>query len=522
MKLIARLKLDKETFLKYEKKGVRYFLYNEITFDTKELENQNIVFYNCSQDRVESTWFTWKENEKIITKYLERFPNAFTFEKYDFTLALKKALYWSNQKSGFIEYARTTNFPSVSVKETTSLHNYNRSKIIIKTLVSTFIKKLVATKKKDTDKISNHKGCIGVFIKHVFQLQLYKHIVAETKNNNSFVFFVIDTAVLKGLESLGVEQNRIVLINKHENSVIATFLKTKKLLKLKNEDWYIWNQLLLQEQEFETWINLGLGIVETGISKLLMNEGENGIMGAVLGEIMTKNNIQTYNTMNGMKSGQAQDYFINFDKWFVWDEQMKALLMKGNYLPESKFIVSGHLMEDEASNHVFQNSLNIEKVKYQNKRIISLFSIRGNREEKTETIKFFEEYLTANKDVFLIIRPHPSEVNNATFGNLETFDNCFIVNYTSSNSKITLYDQMLISEISICFGSTVALESKWFGVPCISFEKREKSLIYLIDNITIRLVHSVKELSIEITVKKDRSDFANRENVAKAIIKNVF
>lgn len=499
MKLIARLKLDKETFLKYVKKGVRYFLYNEITFDTKEFENQNIVFYNCSQDRVESTWFTWKENEKIISNYLERFPKAFTFEKYDFTLAVKKALYWSNQKSGFIEFARTTNFPSVSVKETTPLHNYNRSKIIIKTLVSTFRNKFVATKKKDTDKISNHNGCIGVFIKHVFQLQLYKHIVAETKNNNSFVFFVIDTEVLKGLESLGVEQNRIVLIKKHKSSVIATFLKTKKLLKLKNEDWYIWNQLLIQEQEFETWINLGLGIVETGVSMLLMNEGENGIMGAVLAEIMAKNNIQTYNTMNGMKSGQAQDYFINFDKWFVWDEQMKALLMKGNYLPKSKFIVSGHLMEDEAKLHTYQNSINLEEAIYKGKKVISFFSIKGNREEKLEAIAFFEQFLKDNMDVFLIIRPHPSEVTKASFGNLSNYKNCYIYNYTSKESKTTLYDQLLISNLSICFGSTVALESKWFGVPCITFEKRKESLIYLTEEDNVYHVNEIAVVSKMLT-----------------------
>lgn len=522
MKLVAKLKLDKATFLSHYKKGVRCFLYNEITFDTEEFKEEELFFYNCSQDRVESTWFTWKENEKILNKYLDKFPNAFAYGKYDFTLAVKKTLYWSNQKSGFIEFARTTKFTDTEVVETCQLHGFNKWKIIVKTIAFKLRNVFKHTPKFNIGENVSNEGKVGIFIKHVFQLQLYKHIVAETKENNSFVFFVTDKEVLNGLETLGVERSRVVLIENFNNSIVRFFLKTKYFLQLNKEDWYIWNQLMLQELEFDTWINIGNSIAKSGISKLLMNEGENGIMGAVLGEIMTKNNIKTYNTMNGMKSGQAQDYFINFDKWFIWDEQMKSLLMKGNYLPESKFIVSGHLMEDEASNHVFQNSLNIEKVKYQNKRIISLFSIRGNREEKIETIKFLEEYLTANNDVFLIIRPHPSEVNNAIFGNLETFDNCFIVNYNSSNSKITLYDQMLISEFSICFGSTVALESKWFGVPCISFEKREKSLIYLIDNIAIKLVHSVKELRDEIVEKKTRKDFANRQNVAKEILKKIF
>ena len=53
---------------------------------------------------------------------------------------------------------------------------------------------------------------------------------------------------------------------------------------------------------------------------------------------------------------------------------------------------------------------------------------------------------------------------------------------------------MSISDLSICFGSTVALESKWFGVPCITFEKRDESLIYLTDNETIFHVKDLEQM----------------------------
>lgn len=520
MRLFAKLKLDKETFLKYYKNGVRYFLYNEITFDTKEFEEQKVEFYNCSQDRVESTWYTWRENEKIISEYLERLPKAFTFEKYDFTLAVKKALYWSNQKSGFIEFARTTKFTEHEVVVTTPLHNYNRWKIILKTIALKVCKRIKYISQFNINKSDTKKGKVGIFIKHDFQLQLYKHIVAETKENNSFIFFVIDAEVFNGLVSLGVEQNRIIFIKSYNNSIVSKFLKNKNLLKLNNEDWYIWNQLLLQGQEFETWINLGLRIVETGVSKFLMNEGENGIMGAVLGEIMAKNNIITYNTMNGMKSGQAQDYFINFDKWFVWDEQMKALLMKGGYLPESKFIVSGHLMEDEVSNYIYQNSLKSFVKEFIGKKVISLFSVYGNVEEKVETLELIKRIAINNdSEYFFLLRPHPME----DISELIEYEskNVKVVRYNKENSKKLLYDQISISDLSICFGSTVALESSWFGVPCISVEKREKSLIYAANNKFIFHKNFLTEEMLKQFLCKNKARL-NTQKVASKIISYLY
>ena len=50
------------------------------------------------------------------------------------------------------------------------------------------------------------------------------------------------------------------------------------------------------------------------------------------------------------------------------------------------------------------------------------------------------------------------------------------------------------------------MESKWFGVPCITYEKRTESLIYLIDDSTIfhvktkeEFIHKLNEL---MAVKK--------------------
>jgi predicted glycosyltransferase len=156
--------------------------------------------------------------------------------------------------------------------------------------------------------------------------------------------------------------------------------------------------------------------------------------------------------------------------------------MQKNSLSERRLIVSGHLMEDEARDHQFNNSLPISNEDINGKKVISLFSVRGRREEKLEAFDFIYKFAELHKDIILLIRSHPSENAVDTIPPPEELNNVYIIDYTDENSKITLYDQLTVSHLSICFGSTVALESKWFGVPCITFEKRDKSLIYLTDN----------------------------------------
>jgi predicted glycosyltransferase len=86
-----------------------------------------------------------------------------------------------------------------------------------------------------------------------------------------------------------------------------------------------------------------------------------------------------------------------------------------------------------------------------------------------------------------------------------------------------LYDQLSISHLSICFGSTVALESKWFGVPCITFEKRDESLIYLTDNETIFHVKELEQMVQKCTelLSKGRNEKPKLNKVADYIVETL-
>jgi hypothetical protein len=478
MLLIKHLLTEKEYKIALSK-GVKFFLYNEINFTPQFQEG--ITLLNCTTERVLSTWFTWEEDDKVLTRFKNKFPQFFQWGKYDMTLAFQKALYWSNQKTGFLQYVKNRDYPNVRVLKEEGLFDSNYIKSFIKYSQS------IINQRKQIDLQINEKKDkkIGIFVKDKFQVSLYKQLINNCKSKENIFFFVNDDDVINEIKELGVENKRIVFCDKyffHKIPFINWF-------RLNKDERFILNQIVNNWGEVEKWTGIAKQMVANGITKALINEGENGLFGAAICEVFRNNGVVSYNTMNGMKSGQAQDSYLNFDYWFVWDKQMKNQLQEKNKLPEKMLLVSGHLMEDEVNQYVYHGTF--DKIDLNNKVVISLFSVRGKREEKMDAFQYLYQLAENNPQIQLLIRKHPSEKEEDLLLPSKELENITWVEYNDSNSKETLYDQLSISDLSICFGSTVALESKWFGVPCITFEKREESLIYLTDN---EMIFHVKEL----------------------------
>lgn len=470
--LLAKHFLDKKTYQEALAKGVNTFLYNETDFALPQT-TEGIIFFNCTTQRVPSTWFTWKKNEELLLSFKAKFPQFFQWGDYDMTLAFQKALYWSNQRTGFLHYAKEVFFKEEKVFRQDPLHPVKVWKVLLKYFASK-----IRTGKNTTSKPKQeHSQNIGIYIRNEFQISLYKKILAEAAKNEGFVVFVSNENLIDRIKENGIEANRVLVCSEEYSKKVPL----ANLLAMSRNDLFVLNQLLAHWQEVAGWIGVAEYIIGKNIGKLLINEGENGVFGAIMGEVMNKRGVITYNTMNGMKSGQAQDSFINFDYWFVWDKQMKRMLVEKNHLNPDMLLVSGHLMEDEVRDYTYQNSIGINPVSLEGKKVISLFSVRGKREEKIETFQYLYNLAEENSDIFLLVRPHPSEKNDDSLLPPTHLKNVQWIEYNPSNSKTTLYDQLSISNLSICFGSTVALESKWFGVPCITVEQREESLIYAVD-----------------------------------------
>ena len=216
--------------------------------------------------------------------------------------------------------------------------------------------------------------------------------------------------------------------------------------------------------------------------------------------------------MNGLKSGEAHDADINFDKWFVWDKFMRDLLHEKCNLPYSKLIVSGHLSQDLISNYNFKNSFNFDVENLKGKKIISLFSVRGHRKEKIDAFEILYEFIEKNQDFFLLVKTHPLEKASDYILPKPSIKNVFFLPESVKNSKDALYDQLYLTDLSIVFGSTVALESKWMGVPCITYEYKENSFIYNLESEYIEHIRDQNQLFLSLSKTSKKINKSNQVN----------
>jgi hypothetical protein len=503
--------LKEKQYSKAIKNGVNTIIYNQLDFNLQR--NDKIRFVDSNINRVPSSWYLWEKNNEKIIAFKAKFPDLFKIGKYDITLAIQKAVYWSNFRTSFINYTIEKDFKNEQIYYLEDLYQHNKSKVLIK-----YFKEILSFKNQINE--INHAKTkaykVGILIHDIFQLSIYKNILYKIVNDDNFVVFVDSNTVKKAVIELGVSAANIVVVGITDFSGKFPIID---ISKLKDTDWYILYQILNEWQHLHKLINECECYVKSGIYKLLINEGENGVAGAIAGEVMKKNEVLTYNTMNGMKSGEAQDAFISFDYWFVWDTKMKDFLVKKNKLPEHMLLVSGHLMEDEVSH--YRDKLFTDR--RTDKKVISFFSVSGKRQTKIISFEYLYQLAEHNPNIQLLIRKHPSEKEEDLVVPEGKLENVKFVEYNSLNSKETLYEQLSISHLSICFGSTVAIESKWFGVPCITFEKRDESLIYLKDNETIFHVKDLDQFIIKFNelLGKAKTEKPELNKVADYIIETL-
>jgi hypothetical protein len=510
--LLAVNKLNNTQYLKAKKAGVRTFLFNEIAFIPDEKDD--CVFYNCNQNRIQGSWLTWNKNDQAIQNFFKKHPQFFLYNQYNLILAIQKAAFWSNSKTGFLHQSVINNFSNEKIYYIEPLQQINRWKVIVKYLISYF--KLKNNKQSTPTKSNQFEGRIGFHIKDNFQLSLYKHILNTIRNKPKFVVFYnpgVDSSKLDGIDSVQIKQNHT-----------TTRMPWVNPLFLSKGNLYVLNTIVNHKKELDKFVQQAEQIASTGVVKMLINEGENGHYGACYSEVFKKHNILTYNTMNGMKAGEAQDSHINFDQWFVWDEYMKKMMLNKTNLKENQLVVSGHLIEDSVKQHQFKNALPLDVNTLKHKKVISVFSVSGKRVSKLEAIDYLYQLLSDSDEYFLIIRPHPLEKEDDFVLPKNALKNIFFVKYDMNNSIDTLHDQILLSDIGVVFGSTVALECKWMGVPCITYEHNKESVIYNVDDENIfhvRTLNDFKSKLDDLLKNSQKKQLDSSSKVADFIIETL-
>jgi hypothetical protein len=498
--LIATNYLSKEKYLRYKEKGVKIFLFNEIDFSTVELKDD--IFYNCNSEKVPSTWFTWDKNARVLEAFKIKFPQIFDWNGYDMTLVFQKMMFWTNYKTGFLWYCRNKYFPDEKVYEIDSFYPYNIFKSGLR-----YIKMRLSWRKVNSGfgKIQDNGKDSGIHLKDDFEVGLYEYFIREAAKTGHYRLFH-ENECTHAANNSGLPESDVTALN--TNLRFFNFPNID-ITKVKGDEWYVLTAFFRHWHIINKWMSNAEQIAGSGIRKLMVNEAENGIYGACMGLVMKRHSIKVYNSMNGLKAGQAQDAYINFDKWFVWDEDMKKLMMEKCGIVESRLVVKGHLMEDFARNYEYQHALTLDRESFTGKKVISVFSIKTRRETKLATMNFLYDLIRKDSSYVLIIRPHPLEKQEAFVLPDFKSDRIFWVSYSQADSKSTLYDQILLTDVGIVFGSTVALECKWFGKPCITFEPREQSLLYFADGKDVIHVNNIdsfkKEFNTLVSRHKEKS-----------------
>ena len=514
--LLAKNFISHKYYLWAKSKGVKIFLFNEIDFIPNEIKESDEIFFNCTSYRVESTWYTWAENEKLIQSFKLKFPNLFSIANYDITLAIQKSMYWSNIKSGFLWYCIINFFPNEKIFYADAMHKSGKLGALHRYFK--LVKFTPKVKLPDfSEKKTNRKFVIH--LKSDFQLGFYINLLEKTKNNELFSLFIEPAVNENYLKELGITDFQKI---KHSEEIFP--IPLINLFNLNRNDIFTLSIILIHWREINESIQSAEAIFYDGLKAVLINEGENGVYGAVVSEIFHKKGVKVYNTMNGVKSGEAQDAFINFDYWFVWDSQMKEMLISKNKLSEDKLIISGHLIQDLIQNYQYHNSLNVNLEKLKSKKIISIFTVKGKRFAKLESLKFFYNLLEEDESLELFIRPHPAEKPEDYILPDRYLDRVHFANYNSKNLNSSLHDLLLISDLAVVYGSTVALDAKWMGVPCITFESRDNSMIYCVDNeniIHVKTLDDFKEVVLSNLKKRSKFEDTQKPSISEFIIQEI-
>lgn len=462
---------------------------NEVKLSSSIPEGIEII--NAEIYRVDGTWEIYNYIQNIVNRLCLRTPKQFISSGINLQPAMCKLIYWTNYRLGALKVAFNKIEDTKSNVNNFQFINANKSKEVLKYFKNYLSNNWQWLKSKHKSlKVLESNAKIGVLINNEFELKLYQDTIKLIGNCIVFYNGNID------LKEYDFKSEKIQFVNL-SNLKRVVYQPFSNPFNKNSEELFVTNIILKDWIEIANELEHYKYISKTGIKKLLINVGENLALRNLMPQVF-ESNIMVYNSMNGLKSAEGHDADVNFDKWFVWDQDMFNLLNKQCHIPAEKLIISGHLSEDQIADHKFQNSIQIDLESIENKKVISIFSVRGHRKEKVDAFKVLYDFLESHKDFFLIVKPHPLEkMSDYIFPN-SSLKNVYFIPEELKNSKSALFDQLTLSDLTIVFGSTVALESNWMGVPCITYEYKEKSFIYNLESADTQHINDENQLLLRL------------------------
>lgn len=436
---------------------------------------------DASQFRIEGGWLAYNENAKLLLDVKEKWPGIFEFDGVNLEKAFQKALFWCNRKAGYLLNASENLYPEEIKLNKVELHQGSPLKTALM-FIKYYLKALKGGRFHIPDYKINKSVTVGFLIEDMFEFGVLKNVISNfTKEEVILVlppFHRFKTMELDELKSQGY----VIVECKTGTWVHLPFTFPIKFNK--KESWMV--QMILNNlQPISQCLMWGESLFQSSMKVLVTVAQENTPFGHILSEIAGNHHKMVVNTMNGIKYGEGNDADTSFQRWMVWDDDMKNLLIEKVGTNAEQLVVAGSLSQDDVMNHTYNNSLQIDEETLQTKKVISVMSTRDLRPDKVEALTTLYAWAEERKDVIILYRPHPAERKESYLLPDKNKVSFFIVHPETKDAKISLLDQLLKSDLVINFGSTVSIESKWTHTPCITYEKKPYSWLYCVDNLTV-------------------------------------
>ncbi|HEY1047211.1 MAG TPA: hypothetical protein VGF79_12275 [Bacteroidia bacterium] len=498
---------------------VAYIKQNKINavvcYDIRSSENlpSQVEVHFSEENRVRGTHEAYRYNDRVINSLLSKIGKI-KVNGIDILPAINKLVYWTNYKIGAIKLTLKENFPDSICYDRTSYF----PDTYLKSLLKYF--KLFLSNNRNVQKASkvelttiNRQYHIGILVNNSFELQLYRYIIDQL-DPHELVIFHYGNIDFTGSD---IDLNGVELLN------LKDFQKETSQpwinpFRLNKEELSVLNILYKDFKMISRELNGYECMKACKVKSLLINEGENQPLRNLLKSVLGEDTI-IYNTMNGMKAGEAQDNDVAFDHWFVWNENMRNNMSVTTGLKKDFLINVGHLAEDAIAHHRFENTIQIDTEKLKTKKVITIFSVRGQKQEKKDVFRVIYDLLKSDQTIFVIIKPHPLENPSDYLIEMNGNENIYLVDEKLKNSKQTVYDLLSLSDLTIVFGSTVSLESKLFGVECLSVEYADESLISDVDMDKIKHIRNKEEL-IELLLKVRKKSEQQSMQIDSSMVSN--
>lgn len=484
MKVGTSYELNSHVLNKAKAAGISDLVFHmmDVHLDEKSLAGFNL--HDTSKLTSEGKNYAWNKVKSQLDGLEKQNPRLFHFQAYDLKQAILKDVYWSLIMDNLIEQK--------------CLELGNQVTSIVK-----------------LDFKSNPLLDYFKFFLHLFQPVNWCKGIANPESLNGKIAVRVNSIVsiayfgnlLKVLGTKAVIYQSSLAQNPSKILANEQLQDVKSISFLRGNAFYLGDSLAFLRSSFNCpirFLNLLLytkrkqitamsefkALAQNGAHGFLLCASENEGEGIVSGLVAHAHQVKSYNFMNGTKTNDLINSYTNFDYWFMHDARMQKMLSDISNQSEQNFPITGHLMEDIAREHMYSGTLEPWKGIMEGKKVIALLSSPTYYAEQIDVENLLLDCLTKDANLLVFVRLHPGEKHSIPF----THPRMILLPNFKEKSAPALFDLLLKSNLAISFASTVSLQASWFGIPSVTFEYAEKSLLVYVDQQKIHHINTLKNL----------------------------